>query len=157
MPKINSKLTGSAGEHYVAYKLSCMGYVVAIPREGVPTVDILACNTDATKLVSIQVKTTEWATRKRGRGENRKPHILDFPLGHKAAGYESDNLIFTFVDINGLTWEDKMPDVYIVPSEFVYKHCKGWARKAKMVRLQIPIKEMEHFKNNWEPIKSALG
>jgi hypothetical protein len=157
MPKINSKLTGTAGEHYVAYKLSCMGYVAAIPREGTPTVDILACNTDASKVLSIQVKSTDWATRTRGRGKNKKPHHLEFPLGHKAATHKSENLFFAFVDLNGLDWEAKSPDVYIVPSKYVYDHCEGWASGAKMVRFHISIEEIAQFKNNWKPIVSELS
>ncbi len=156
MPKINSKLTGTAGEHYVAYKLSTMGYVAAIPREGAPTVDILACTVDAEKIVSIQVKTTDWATRTRGRGKNKKPHHLEFPLGHKAAKYNSENLVFTFVDLNGIDWEDKAPDVYVVPSKFVYDFCKDWVDSAKMVRFHIGIDEISEFKNNWDPIIKRL-
>jgi len=133
-----------------------MGYVAAIPREGAPTVDILACNTEASNVLSIQVKTTEWATIDRGRGENKKPHHLEFPLGHKAARYKSENLVFTFVDLNGLNWEEKSPDVYIIPSEYVFNHCKDGV-DAKMVRFHIDIEEIEQFKNNWDPISSALN
>ncbi len=68
MPKIPSKLIGTAGEHYVAYKLSCFGFIAAMPRDGSPTVDILASNLEANKTLAIQVKTTDWATRDRGRG-----------------------------------------------------------------------------------------
>ncbi|NOH31692.1 hypothetical protein [Vibrio mediterranei] len=156
MPRINSKLIGTAGEHYVAYKLSSMGYVAAIPREGAPTVDILACSVDASKVVSIQVKSTEWAKRDRGRGDNRKLHHLEFPLGHKAARYNNENLIFTFVDLNGLDWDEEAPDVYVVPSTFIYDFCKGWVDGAKMVRFHVRIDEASQFKNNWEPIRKAL-
>ena len=66
MPTIPRKLTGTAGEHYVAFKLSSLGYVAALAREGSPTVDILVSNLEGSKTLAIQVKTTEWATRDRG-------------------------------------------------------------------------------------------
>ena len=134
-----------------------MGYVAAIPREGAPTVDILACNVDATKVVSIQVKSTDWAMRTRGRGVNKKPHHLEFPLGTKAAKYNSESLIFTFVDLNGVDWDEKSPDVYIIPSNFIYEFCKDWVDEVKMVRFHILIEDIKKFKNNWNPIKESLG
>lgn len=35
-----STLTGAAGEHFIAYRLSAMGYPVALTRGGSPTVDL---------------------------------------------------------------------------------------------------------------------
>ena len=157
MPKINSKLTGTAGEHYVAYKLSSMGLVAAIPREGAPTVDILVFDDRTSKTASIQVKSTEWATRERGRGENRKPNHLEFPLGYKATNYNSENLFFAFVDLNGLNWDEKAPDIYIIPSEFIYNYCLPWKDKVKMWRFHIDIPKIQEFKNNWSPLLQFLG
>lgn len=156
MPKIPSRLTGTAGEHYVAYKLSCLGFIAALTGEGSPSVDILASNLLANKTVAIQVKTTDWATRTRGRGKNKKPHHLEFPLGYNSATHKDENFFFAFVDLNGLDWDEKEPDVYIVPSTFIYEYCKSWINQAKMVRLHIEIKKMEQFKNNWGIIKSYL-
>ena len=157
MPKLNSRLTGTAGEHYVAYKLSTLGYVAAIPREGTPTVDILACNLDASQILSIQVKTTSKATRTRGRGEDKVPFQLQLPLGRKAAGINSKSLVFAFVDLNDLDRDDLEPDVYIVPSRFIYNWCKEWRDEAKMVRFHIEIEKMQKFKNNWDIIRKVLG
>ena len=42
----NSKLVGGAGEHYIAYVLSCFNYICALVREGSPTIDLLASNID---------------------------------------------------------------------------------------------------------------
>lgn len=156
MPKIPSKLTGLAGEHYVAYKLSCLGFIAAMTREGSPTVDILASNIEGSKTIAIQVKTTDWATRTKGKGKNKKPYQLQFPLGYKSATNKNDNYIFTFVDLNGVDWDEKEPEVYIVPSNFVYDYCKPWVDNVKMVRFHIDIDIMEQYKNNWEIIESKL-
>ncbi len=133
MPKIPSKLTGTAGEHFVAYKLSCLGYIAAMSREGSPTVDILVSNLDGSRTIAIQVKTTGWATRTRGRGTGKRPYELQFPLGYKSAKTKGDNFVFAFVDLNGLDSE-KEPDIYIVPSDFVFTYSEPWVDKVKMVR-----------------------
>ncbi|MFH1265653.1 MAG: hypothetical protein ABIK89_07980, partial [Planctomycetota bacterium] len=145
-----------AGEHFVAFKLCSRGYIPALPREGSPAVDILASNMTGDKTVAIQVKTTEWATRTRGRGKNKKPAELQFPLGYHSAKAKGDNLVFAFVDLNGLDSETQ-PDVYLVPSQFVFDFCEPWVDNVKMVRLHIAIDQMQEFKNNWSVIASRLG
>jgi hypothetical protein len=155
MPSIPSKLTGSGGEHFVACKLSAQGFVAALPREGAPSVDILASNLDGGKTVAIQVKTTDSAMHTRGRGKNRKPADLQFPLGHHCAKLNGENLLFAFVDMNGLQSETQ-PDLYVIPSRFVFDCCTSWVDKVKMVRLHITIAQMDQFKNNWKPVTARL-
>lgn len=153
----NSKVVAGAGEHYVAYALSCLGHVAALVREGSPSVDILASNVTGSRAVGIQVKTTTHAVRKRGRGENRKPHELQFPLGHKAVENASENLVFCFVDLKGLV-PNTSPDVYVIPGSVFVNHYAGKnIRKHKWLRLHWPIERMEQYKNNWEPIEKALA
>ena len=154
--KKNTRLTGTAGEHYVAYKLTLLDIIVAMPREGSPTVDILASNLNGSKVLAIQVKTTEWATRDRGRGKNRKAHHLEFPLGYKSGKLNSDNLIFAFVDLNWRDWHEKQPDIYFIPSECVFEFCKPWIDNSKMVRFHIALDEINKFKNNWELVTERL-
>lgn len=156
MAKINSKLTGAAGEHYVAFKLSSLGIIVALPREGSPSVDILASDTEGNNIIAIQVKTTDWATRERGRGSNKKPYELQFPLGYKSGKKYSENLIFAFVDLNNSERHEVQPDVYFVPSKFVYDYCQSWIDNVKMVRFHISIEIMAKFKNNFDFIAGML-
>ena len=80
----NSKIVASAGEHYVAYVLSNLGYIAALVRAGSPAIDLLVASTDGINTVGIQIKTTENALRTRGRGKEKTPYELQFPLGHKA-------------------------------------------------------------------------
>ena len=42
--KISTKLTGAAGEHFVAYKLSSLGMAVALTRDGSDVIDLMAGN-----------------------------------------------------------------------------------------------------------------
>lgn len=57
----NYKIIGGAGEHYVAYALSCFGYIPALAREGSPTIDLLVSNLIGSRTLAIQVKTTAYA------------------------------------------------------------------------------------------------
>src|SRR5882724_756862 len=133
MGRRDSILIGAAGEHYVAFRLAQLGFVVAIPRGGSPTVDLLTSNVDGSRTLAIQVKTTEWAERQRGRGDEKRLHHLEFPLGHKAAHHASDRLFYVFVDMQGRDPKSH-PVCYIVPSPDIQKYCGSWSEKAAMVR-----------------------
>lgn len=152
----NSKIIGGAGEHYIAYVLSCFGYIPALVREGSPTIDLLVSDLLGSKTLAVQVKTTEYAKRTRGRGSNKKPYELQFPLGHKSIEKAAPELVFCFVDLNTLNPEFK-PDVYVIPATVFIQHYEGKnIRQHKWLRLHWTVERMEPFKNNWEPIHTAL-
>jgi len=117
-------LVAAAGEHYVAYKLSCLGYLAAPVRLGAPAADLLASTPDGGRTVAIQVKTTQSALRTRGRGDAKRPHHLEFPLGHAAIEKASDKLMFCFVDLRS-GHDDTSPDVYVVPAAQLLKEYEG--------------------------------
>ena len=58
-------LTCTAGEHFVAYRLSLMGYTVGTTRGGATAVDLLVTNSNGDKSISVQVKTSRDAFRER--------------------------------------------------------------------------------------------
>ncbi|MFN3408723.1 MAG: hypothetical protein ACK45B_07000 [Limisphaerales bacterium] len=154
---MNKTLVAAAGEHFVAYKLSCLGYLAAPVRIGSPATDLLAATLDGSRTVAIQVKTTGWAERTRGRGTNKTPHHLEFPLGHAAVEKASDSLIFCFVDLRGSA-PDTLPDVYIVPAKTLLAEYKGWdIRQHSFFRHHRPIEHMAPFKNEWKPVIKALS
>ena len=155
MRQLPAVLTGTAGEHFVAYRLTAMGLLVALTRGGSPTVDLMVSDIHGKKAISVQVKTTEYALRERGRGKERKPHHLEFPLGFKSARINEPNFFFAFVDMKALH-PNEIPDVYIVPSEFVYKWCASWIDNVKMVRFHIPLEQIEQYKNNFERLRESL-
>jgi len=153
----DTRIVGGAGEHYIAYILSCLGYIPALVREGSPTIDLLASDVSGSRTIAIQVKTTEYAKRSRGRGPNRKLHHLEFPLGHKAIEKAVRELIFCFVDLDSLDTERK-PDVYVIPATvLIDNYVDKDIRKHKWMRLHWGVEKMEPFKNNWRPICEALG
>ena len=157
MGRTDSLQIGTAGEHYVAFRLAQLGFVVAIPRGGSPAVDLLVSNVGATRTLAIQVKTTEWAERKRGRGTERRAHHLEFPLGHKATHHASDNLYYVFVDLRGRDPKLSHPVSYIVPSTEIAAYCRGWADTAAMVRWHPVVDVVQRYKENWDVLISQLG
>jgi len=52
-------LTGISGEYYVAGELSRLGHIASITLGNTRGIDILCSNSDASKHVSIQVKTSK--------------------------------------------------------------------------------------------------
>jgi hypothetical protein len=154
---MNTTLVAAAGEHYVAHKLSCLGYLAALVRQGSPTIDLLASTVDGGRTVGIQVKTTTDAQRLHGRGTNRHVTELQFPLGHNAIEQSSDTVIFCFVDLHS-SERNTPPDVYVVPATTLKAEYAGInIRQYPYFRHHRPIKHMEQFKNQWKPLIQALS
>lgn len=154
---MNSTITAGAGEHYVAYCLSCLGYISALVRQGSPTIDLLASDITGSRTMGVQVKTTEFAVRTRGRGNNKVPHELQFPLGHHAIEKGEPGTVIWFVDLRGKQLT-QAPDVYVMPTELLLAEFEGVdIRQWPYFRLHWPIKDMEPFENNWKPVVDRLS
>ena len=157
MARPHSKLTAAAGEHFVAYKLARLGYIAALVREGSQAIDILASNVSGSRTVGIQVKTTFWAERTRGRGAQKKPAELQFPLGHHAIEQVSDKVVFCFVDLRGYI-ADALPNVYVIPAGDLLREYKGVnIRQYSYFRYHRPIDALAKYKNQWSPIQEVLA
>lgn len=55
----NNTITGASGEFFVAAYLSALNLVVALPRGGVPSSDLLVTTERGEKTISLQVKTAK--------------------------------------------------------------------------------------------------
>ncbi|MCF7818504.1 MAG: hypothetical protein K9M54_11550 [Kiritimatiellales bacterium] len=112
--KISGINAGVSGEYFVAAELSKRGHIASITLRNTRGIDILASNEDATKTVSIQVKTRQ------GRGRS-------WVLNQKAEDYHSPSLFYVFVNLRGI---DERAEFFIVPSklaaDFVWKDHKMW-------------------------------
>jgi hypothetical protein len=146
--------TGTAGVYHVMHKLACEGIHASCTHGNAPNVDILVSSGDGSRMVAIEVKTTENALRLRGRGTNKHPHELQFAIGHRAAKLNSPNLLLAFVDLRGYA---STPDVYVYPSAVVAAYCAPWIDKVSMARFHVPITTAEPYKNNWQLIRDALA
>jgi len=147
-----STLTGAAGEHFIAYRLSAMGYPVALTRGGSPTVDLMVGNLTGEETVSVQVKTSSGARRE----YKRKPenNHWEWPVGKRAMDLQGKSIFYAFVD---LKWDDDnttMPDVFIVPSKIVAETFNDptWS----MYVFWIMDKDKEQYFERWELITKRL-
>jgi len=143
---ISSILTGVSGEYFVAAELSRQGYIASITLRNTKGIDILASNADASKSVSIQVKTN------RGR---RKAWLLT----KKAEEYFDDNLFYVFVNLK----DGQQPDFYVVPSKVVAAQVKkeyaGWlanpgrnGRRHKDNPMRTFAVREDGYLNGWESL-----
>jgi hypothetical protein len=167
--KRSDALTGSAGVYLVAAQINAMGYHAALTIRSVPNVDLLAGTLDGSRSVSIQVKTSIQASRKRGLGKERATFQYQWGLGENAwqAALESKDLVFAFVDLDCEQGESltKLPDVFIVPTSFLRRYYRGVVKRDyggdpsnwKWKRMHVNAQEFDQFKNNRAPLRAILG
>lgn len=146
--KQSSSLTGSAGVYYVAARLNARGLQCAPTFGNVPSVDILASTVDGATVIPIQVKTTMWGLRSRGRGKDKKPHHYEWDIGWKSAQLNVKGLVFALVDLQGFT---ALPDVFLVPSSVINKYFVGGDPKTwPRARYHETIENLARYKNTWD-------
>lgn len=147
------QLTGVSGVHFVAARLSHLGYHAVPTTRNVQGPDLLVSTLNGSRSVAVQVKSTNWALRWRGRGKERKPHHCEWDIGWASAKECHDGLLFALVDLKN--WEE-MPDVYIVPSRVIAKYFsrgpEGWPR----ARYHETIELLEPFRNAWGVLEKSL-
>lgn len=149
-----SQLTGVAGVHYVASFLSFRGFHAVPTTRNVQGPDLLVSNLVGSKGISLQVKTTAWAMRTRGRGEEKKPHHYEWDIGWSSARVNHPHLFFALVDLKDF---QGLPDVFIVPSDVISKYFKGGDPKTwPRARYHPLVEDMEQYRNNWDLLKKAL-
>jgi hypothetical protein len=118
MEKVTSSIIGAAGEHYVAAMLSCCGLVVAMPRGGVPSTDLIVTRHVGGRAISIQVKTGTHSYENRKRKPEESYYHWD--TGFKALDLSSDSHWYAYVFLNGWPSEQgALPQVFFVPSRVV--------------------------------------
>lgn len=136
-----SKFIGEAGEHYVAYKLARKEYYVGITLGNMPDVDLLLSSKGGLKTISLQIKSSSGAHRRRRYGHEG----YEWDVNTSVIGRESLNFWYVFVDFN---WDHQAePNVYIVPSKWVAEFVKpNFTRKLFF----LPKPAADITRNNWE-------
>jgi hypothetical protein len=66
-PKVDTKLTGSAGEHYVCSMLARFGWAASLTRDGLERTDVLAVHGIGREMIEVQVKTVRAGSWMLGR------------------------------------------------------------------------------------------
>ena len=150
----SSQLTGVSGVHYVAAYLSFLGFHAVPTTRNVQGPDLLVSNLSGSKGISVQVKTTVWAMRTRGRRDEKVPHHYEWDIGWNSAKANYPNLFFALVDLK--LYQD-LPNVFIIPSSVISTYFEGgdpetWHR----ARYHPSIEAIEPYRNNWDLLRQAL-
>ena len=150
----SSQLTGVSGVHYVAAHLNFLGFHAVLTSRNVQGPDLLVSNLCGSKSVALQVKTTAWAMRTRGCGDEKKAHHYEWDIGWSSAKVNHPHIFFALVDLKEF---QELPNVFIVPSEVIFHYFEGgdpatWRR----ARYHPLVEEVEQYKNNYNLLKKAL-
>jgi len=162
VPKRSGILTGTAGVYHVASQLAASGFHAAVTYGNAPSVDILVGRIDGSATVSLQVKTSHWALRTRGRGGNKTPHHYEWDVGKSSATQHRPDLFFAFVDLK--VGSGQLPDVFIIPSRSVYdwfqgvvaKYFGGDPSRLKRWRFHPRVESIDQYRNNWNILRDHL-
>lgn len=149
---VSGILLGTAGVYHVMSELTFHGYHAAATHGNAPNFDILVCTPKGEDVLAIQVKSSPYATRYRGKGNDKKPTFLDFPFSYHAGKIRSEKVLFAFVDFG--VPENCKPDIYFIPSIETSNWCADWIDQfnGKMVRFKQPLEWMASYKNNWSSL-----
>jgi len=157
MTKRSGILTGTAGVYFVASQLATKGLHAAVTFGNAPCVDILVGLPDGEATLSLQVKTSYWALRTRGRGKNKHPDHYEWDVGERSANVNQLDLFFAFVDLKGARTE--LPDVFIIPSERIFKAFDNPYFKSDVKRRwrwHPKVDSLLQYKNNWKMLEDYL-
>lgn len=161
MPKRATSLTGAAGEHYVAFIFSSLGYPVALTRGGSPTIDLMIGDLKGGAAISVQVKTSSCAWRKRVRKPENSHWEWDVKP-QKALELRGESIFYAFVDLKeGESKAIQKPDIFIVPSEHVTNRAisDGFGEHPEWNKFMFWIYEHERdiYFEKWELITKKLN
>jgi len=133
--KICSAIKGATGEFYVAAYLSAQNLVVALPRGGVPSSDLLVTTSNGGKTVSLQIKTaTQPANKNKRYGE-----YLTWAVSPKSRSKHCEGHWYVFVDLKEWPNGKDQPELYFVPSCDVAESLKTEWNKADAAMVFFPL------------------
>lgn len=151
----DSHFTTIAGEYFVAHKLAMLGFVPAIVRQGVRSMDMLVSNQDGTRTIPVQVETAASAARDAARGETEG--TLQFPLSQRSLDQAPPSTMFCFVDLR-VRMPQAGPDVYVLDLPELRRGSSPMPlRKYSYLRYVRPLSALVPFRNNWQPFFDVLS
>ena len=133
-------MIGVAGAHFVTAYLNAKGCNAVMTTRNMKGPDVFA-RLKSGKFVALQVKTSAWAMRERGRKPNKTPSHYEWETG---AGADCD--YYALVD---LKWFAEMPDVFFVPSKVISDNFKKYPNAVRKI-WKPRIDDVKQYKNNLE-------
>ena len=160
MNEISSQAIGVAGVHYVASRISAMGFNVAQTIRNAKHVDLLVGSPKTMRAISVQVKTSKSAARGRGKGKNREILQYEFEIGWPCAQCSHKDLLFALADLGGY-FDDPpvVPTVFWIPSHVIRQVFKvGNPQLWRRAILKKPVAWFDdnNFRENWNLIKQTF-
>ncbi len=142
--KTSTAVKGACGEFYVASYLSALGLIVALPRGGVPSSDLLVTTPDGGKTISLQIKT---ATSPYNPSKKHGNYYA-WSCSEKSLSVKSPTHWYAFVDLKGWTNGGENPEIYFVPSGTVAVELQKEKEEYPSTRLFFCIDEdqIQNFK-----------
>ena len=111
-----------AGEHYVAYRLSIMGYLVARTRGHYwPRATLMVGHMAGHAAATLQVNTSIGACRRHGNKSSGENHWR-WEMGERHYMPDGHSFCYAFVDLKypcPLDPPEQIPDVFIVPAQHI--------------------------------------
>jgi len=142
---LESTLVGVAGEYFVAAELSIRGYLASVTLRNSRGIDIIASSSDASRSITIQVKTSSGTVPK-------------WMLAKKSESFSADNHFYVFVLLRDV---GSRPDFYIVPSQVVAEYVatshRQWLTGTKADGSPRKDSSMRNFRDPEEKYKEAWG
>ena len=146
---MDKALTGAAGEHYVAFRLSALGYTIGLTTRGARAVDLLATNLETGESITVQTKTMRDAFV-----ENRKSGSYWHWRVSSSRPQPRETFYYMFVDIKGGN-PSELPDVFIVPSLKLKPPLL--VEYPNYIGCTISEGDEKAYLNRWDVIGAALG
>ena len=164
MPKLETSITGAAGEHLVMSRLLMNGFVAGLAPTGVKRVDIVAHDGDG-RALDIQVKS------RGGEAANGPASAsIKWTMNKKHEEWFSDHLYYCFVD-----FAPEQPEVFVLPSRVVARALarshelyvavptrSGKPRKSdgtfRFIRSEMRGQEegwLEQYRERWDILRAA--
>jgi hypothetical protein len=151
-----AQIAAIAGEHYVAHKIAMLGFIPTLVRQRMPRTDLLVTSAAGDKTVTVQIRSAANATREVAAPDAPGTFFLRFPLGHRAITGSTENTFFCFVDLRRMS-PSAVPDVYVMSAPTLKaEYERVYRRRYSQLHYERPWREMQPFRNNWEPIEKAL-
>ncbi len=149
MAQAKTQFIGAAGQFYVSYALAARHINVSLTLGNAPSVDVLASSSDGRRTLSIQVKTTMVAKKKRyGRVG------YEWTVGRSVVGKHADSFIYALLDFRGDI--KQQPDVFFVPSRWVSEFVRPeWERCIYFLPATAEIEQIT--KNRFDVVRDYLA
>jgi hypothetical protein len=147
---MDKALTGAAGEYYIAFRLSALGYAIGLTTRGTRAADLLASNPETGKSIIVQTKTMINAFVK----NQKSGSYWHWRIG-SSRPQPRETFYYMFVDLRGDP--SKSPDVFVVPSLKIKPLLVEYTNYTGCAIYERDKKTKKAYLNRWDIIEKALG